>query len=229
MDMGAGGLLAEIPTRPSPREGKPKPQRRPRVAAIVLAAGTSSRMGSNKLLADIGGQPMITHTVAAMRHRRHRSDHRGDRPRCRALIEAALAGPSRDLRSQSGFRRMACRPRSQRGACGACRQTPMPCWSALATCRLSTPDAGRRLIAAFSPAEHRSICVPVLQGKRGNPVLWGQAHLPALMAVTGDRGGQALLDLRADEVVEVEMPDRAVLTDIDTPQALDDVRSGRLP
>jgi molybdenum cofactor cytidylyltransferase len=64
---------------------------------------------------------------------------------------------------------------------------------------------------------------------RGNPVLWGKAHLPGLMGVTGDRGGKTLLELRADEVVEVEMPDRAVLTDIDTPQALDDIRSGRVP
>ncbi|MGL6183368.1 MAG: NTP transferase domain-containing protein, partial [Aestuariivirga sp.] len=66
MEMGAGGLLAEIPSRPSPREGRPKVQRAPRVTAIVLAAGTSSRMGSNKLLADIGGKPMVKHTVAAL-------------------------------------------------------------------------------------------------------------------------------------------------------------------
>jgi CTP:molybdopterin cytidylyltransferase MocA len=49
------------------------------------------------------------------------------------------------------------------------------------------------------------------------------------MDVTGDRGGKTLIEQRADEVVEVEMPDRAVLTDIDTPEALDDVRSGRVP
>ena len=67
MDMGAGGLLAEIPTRPAPREGKPKVQRAPRVAAVILVAGQSSRMGANKLLADVAGQPMIRRTVAAMR------------------------------------------------------------------------------------------------------------------------------------------------------------------
>ncbi len=64
MDMGAGGLLAEIPTRPSPREGKPKAQRAPRVVGLVLAAGQSSRMGSNKLLADAGGLPMVRRTVS---------------------------------------------------------------------------------------------------------------------------------------------------------------------
>ncbi len=46
MDMGAGGLLAEIPTRPTPREGRPKVARAANVAAIVLAAGLSKRMGA---------------------------------------------------------------------------------------------------------------------------------------------------------------------------------------
>ena len=83
MDMGAGGLLAEIPTRPLPREGKPKPQRAPRVAAIVLAAGQSSRMGSNKLLADVGGLPMVRRTLDAVVGCGG-FDRRGDRPRCRS-------------------------------------------------------------------------------------------------------------------------------------------------
>ena len=84
-----------------------------------------------------------------------------------------------------------------------------------------------RLVAAFNPAEHRSICVPVHHGERGNPVLWGKQHFETLRSLTGDKGARVLFDSHADELVEVAMPDRAVLTDIDTPQALDDCRSGR--
>ena len=51
---------------------------------------------------------------------------------------------------------------------------------ALGDMPLVTPDAVRRLIAAYSPAEHRSICVPVFSGERGNPVLWGRQHFEAL-------------------------------------------------
>jgi molybdenum cofactor cytidylyltransferase len=86
-----------------------------------------------------------------------------------------------------------------------------------------------RLIAAFNPAEHRSICVPVHQGMRGNPVLWGRQHFEALKQLKGDQGARVLFDQYTDELVEVAMPDAAVLTDIDTPEALDDFRSGRLP
>ncbi len=54
--LGIGGLLAEIPSRPLPREARPTKGMAPRIAAIVLAAGRSSRMGSNKLLLDLNGQ-----------------------------------------------------------------------------------------------------------------------------------------------------------------------------
>ncbi|MGL4296986.1 MAG: NTP transferase domain-containing protein [Aestuariivirga sp.] len=226
MEMGAGGLLAEIPSRPSPREGRPKVQRAPRVTAIVLAAGTSSRMGSNKLLADIGGKPMVRHTVAALQ---------------RASIDQIVVVTGRDsdhvIAALQGLPVICVHnPEFAHGLSTSLRRglEVVPEDSdAVLVCLGDMPlvdeAVASRLIAAFSSAEHRSICVPVHQGMRGNPVLWGKAHLPGLMGVTGDRGGKTLLELRADEVVEVEMPDRAVLTDIDTPQALDDIRSGRVP
>ncbi|MGE3150153.1 MAG: NTP transferase domain-containing protein, partial [Pseudorhodoplanes sp.] len=56
--MGVGGLLMEIVTRPQPREDR-KPAGH-RIATILLAAGRSTRMGGpNKLLADIGGRPLV--------------------------------------------------------------------------------------------------------------------------------------------------------------------------
>ena len=68
--MGSGGLLAEIASRPQPRDDSETegegPQQAPRVAALVLAAGRSTRMGGpNKLLADAAGAPLVVHAVKA--------------------------------------------------------------------------------------------------------------------------------------------------------------------
>ena len=67
--MGVGGLLKEIPARPQPREGRPPRRRgRPRVAAIVLAAGAARRMrGRDKLLEPVGGRPVLRAVAEAAR------------------------------------------------------------------------------------------------------------------------------------------------------------------
>ena len=216
MDMGAGGLLAEIPTRPSPREGKPKPQRAPRVVAVVLAAGQSSRFGTNKLLADIGGQPMIRRTVAAMRQAADQTIVVTGRDA--GEIEAALAGLPVSFVHNPHF--AAGLSTSLRAGVEALSPDTDAALIALGDMPLVGPDVARRLIAAYNPAEHRSICVPVFNGERGNPVLWGRQHFEALKSLAGDKGARVLFDQHTDDIVEVPMPDDAVLRDADTPEAL---------
>jgi molybdenum cofactor cytidylyltransferase len=223
MDMGAGGLLAEIPTRPSPREDKPRVQRAPRVTAILLAAGKSSRMGSNKLLADIGGSPMVRKTALAVR------------PAVDAMIavtgrdadHVAEALEGIDLRSVHNPDFAHGLSTSLRRGLEALPNDTDAVLVALADMPLVSSETVSRLIAAYNPAEHRSICIPVFKGQRGNPVLWGRQHFDVLAGLSGDKGARTLFDQYADEIVEVEMPDDAVLTDIDTPEALALMTAGR--
>src|ERR1043166_981163 len=89
--MGVGGLLMEIVTRPQPREAKPAADGR-RVGAIVLAAGRSTRMGGpNKLLAEIGGKPLVRFVAEQALASRATPGVVGT-GRGRARVEAALAG-----------------------------------------------------------------------------------------------------------------------------------------
>jgi molybdenum cofactor cytidylyltransferase len=85
-----------------------------------------------------------------------------------------------------------------------------------------SPADLQALLAAFVAANDRSaICVPVRAGRRGNPVLWGVAHFPEIMPITGDAGAKQLLVTRAKNIVEVPAESDGVLVDIDVPADLE--------
>jgi molybdenum cofactor cytidylyltransferase len=223
MDMGAGGLLTEISTRPLPRAEAcaPAPARapaRPRIAAIILAAGQSRRMGSsNKLLADVGGKPMLAHVADAVRASQARPMLAVVGYQAEAVRETLAGydimfvdnpdhaeGISASLKQ--GLRAL---PRGVDGAIICLGDMP----------RVSTGQIDR-LIAAFNPIEGRAICVPTFDGKRGNPVLFARRFFEEMESVSGDVGARHLIGEAPDLVCEVEMDDRGVLLDIDTPEAL---------
>jgi molybdenum cofactor cytidylyltransferase len=220
--MGVGGLLMEIVTRPQPRESAEKPGRR--LAAIVLAAGRSSRMGgSNKLLAEIGGRPLVRIAVEEALASRARpvivvTGHQRER------VEAALAGldvvlahnPAyADGLSTSLKTGIAAAPPSADGAIVCLGDMPQ------VDARLID-----RLLAAFDPAQGALIIVPTTAGKRGNPVVWSRRFFAELAALTGDVGARGLIAAYPEAVAEVAVADAAAFTDIDTPDALDAVRAG---
>jgi molybdenum cofactor cytidylyltransferase len=62
------------------------------------------------------------------------------------------------------------------------------------------------------------IVAPVLDGRRGNPVGFGRAHLPALLALQGDRGARGLL--QTCPVAEIAVTDTGILRDVDLPDDL---------
>ena len=233
MRMGAGGLLTEIPLRglprakavespepPLPEPPLPEPPpRAPRIAALVLAAGRSTRMGAaNKLLTEVGGQAMVAQAVRSARASRAETvflvtGHEAERVSAAVTglgVDAVLHNPDfASGLSGSLHRGLALLP-------GDCDGVVV----CLADMPLVGPEVIDRLIAAYAPLEGRSICLPVWQGKRGNPVLLGRQHFAEVQAITGDVGAKALIAQYPDAVAEVPMPDDSVLIDIDTPEAL---------
>jgi len=231
--MGLGGLLKEIATRPQPREGKAVrsddttegdgTRHRHRIAAVVLAAGRSTRFGpSNKLLADLDGAPVIRRTVAAVMKSGVDSvivvtGHMGE------AVRDALAGfdvafvdnPAyRDGLSTSLKAGLAALPRGTDGVLVALGDMP----------GVTGADIDR-LIAGLAPKEGRSIVVPTYQGKRGNPVLFAAHLVPELAEVEGDAGAKHVIGRYGDEVAEVEVGSRRIFFDVDTPEALEQLKS----
>ena len=60
-----------------------------------------------------------------------------------------------------------------------------------------------QLIAAFDPEKGALAVVPVFDGRRGNPVLWSRRFFPDLMAIEGDIGARHLIGRYSEAVVEV--------------------------
>jgi molybdenum cofactor cytidylyltransferase len=218
MDMGVGGLLMEIPTRPTPREStEVKPKQAPQIAAVVLAAGKSTRMGSNKLLKPFKGKPMIRQTVETVLQSRASpvvvvTGHDSSR------IREALAGLNVSFVDNPHYHEGL----STSLAAGVAGLPPRVdgALMVLGDMPLVPVTTLNKLVAAFDPEEGRSICLPVYQGERGNPILWGRQHFPEFQGLKGDRGAKVLLVVNSDHVTEVPVGNEGVLTDFDTPDSL---------
>ena len=216
--MSVGGLLTEIHTRPQPRE---EPQsdapHAPRIAAVVLAAGLSSRMGENKLLVDIGGQPLIRRTVQTALES-HASPVIVVTGRDAALIERALGGLDvRFIKNDEFAKGLSTSLKS------GLSQVPAESDGAvvvLGDMPSVTPALLDTLIAAFNPADGRAICVATHAGKRGNPVLWARRFFPEMAAIEGDVGAKHIIAANDELVCEVEAQTDAPLVDIDTKEDL---------
>jgi molybdenum cofactor cytidylyltransferase len=216
--LGVGGLLMEIVSRPQPRERPAETGgRRPKVAAIVLAAGQSRRMGGpNKLLATIAGKPLVRIVVEAAlassaAHVRVVTGNLADR------VGAALDGLAVEQVHNPDFAE-GLSTSLRAGLAGL----PADVDAALVLLGdMPAVDAAiiDRLIAAYDPASGALIVVPTSAGKRGNPVLWSSRFFAGLAAVQGDTGGRHLIGAHPEAVVEVEVG-AAVGLDIDTPEEL---------
>ena len=220
--MGVGGLLMEIVTRPQPRT-EPSPEKGRSIAAIVLAAGRSTRMGAvNKMLAEIGGKPLVR--IAAEQALASRAKpvivvtgHE------REKVEQALAGlPVRFVHNADYANGLAGSVKTGIAAVPAVADGAIVCLGDMPQVDSGLID---KLLAAFDPERGALVVVPSIDGRRGNPVVWSRRFFAELMAITGDVGARHLIGQYAEAVVEVPLAGDAALTDVDTPESLSAVKA----
>lgn len=230
MAMGVGGLLVDTPSRPLPRAQavqEAAPAASAKIAAIVLAAGQSRRMGGrNKLLMDVGGVPLVRRTVNAVLSAPVSevivvTGHEPER------IGEALRGLDvRILHNSRYGEGLSTSLKVGLDAVG-------PAAAGAVICLGDMPDIAARhvgpLVAGFNPAEGREIGVPTHNGKRGNPVLWGRRFFPEMHEISGDVGARHLIGANESLVYEVEFEDTGVLMDLDTPGQWDAYLSASSP
>jgi molybdenum cofactor cytidylyltransferase len=223
MLMGSGGLLKEINERGQLRQNSNSANekatgREAKVVALILAAGSSTRMGAkNKLLANVIGKPMITHVVDAIRQ---------------SMVNSVVAvtGYERDqIENVLSQHKISCVHNENFNA-GLSESLKVGLKEipndvdgvliCLGDMPLLTSTIIDNLIKAFDPIEGRSICVPINGRKRGNPVLWDKSYLAEMTEIVGDVGAKKLLEKYSDHVFEVSFEEDNVLIDVDTPDLL---------
>lgn len=221
-DMAAGGLLMEIVSRPLPRRMVERRQiSNATIGGVLLAAGQSQRMGAqNKLLAEIDGVPIIRRTAQALLDGGLNDlvivtghEHR--------LVAAALD----DLPVTCIYNDEYQSGQASSVACGV-RHHQNGSHAAVLIALGDMPLVRPELIAALL-RDHSSlpdatdrITLPVFDGRRGNPVIWGRGFFDELVALTGDAGGRIIFAENKNAVNSLGWPDDSIHLDIDTPEAL---------
>jgi len=201
-----------------------------RLGVVLLAAGLGRRMGGpNKLLVDLGGEPLVRHVGRPLIEGLPDAPRVAVTGRDAEAVTEALADQGWSLvhnpRYVEGMGKslgvgVAALPADLDGVLVMLGDQP-----GVAT------DTVRRLCAAFAAAPDPTAAIvrPTHAGKDGHPVLWGRAWRPSLLGLEGDKGGRDLIRLHAHDhagrVVAVAVDDPAVTRDVDKPEDLAALRA----
>ena len=189
-----------------------------RIGCVILAAGDSTRFGSNKLLAEIGGKTVIERAFDAV------PVHE-----LRAVAVVTQYDCIRELAERRGFRCIMNR-RPEDGLSLSVR---------LGTKALADECDGIIYMVADQPMLGRgsvqgmigvfrenpgSIVAMSSAGRRGNPCAFSKRFFGELCALEGDSGGRSVIEDHEDDLILFEAP-RYELADVDTPQDMADIKN----
>ena len=159
------------------------------IAAVVLAAGAARRFGSQKLLAPLGGAPLVRRTVERVLAARVDEvlvvlGREGD------AVREALAGmPVRFAANPRFAEGMGTSLRVGVEALAAGTRAAVIALGDQPGVRPEVIDA----LIALHGSSGRPIAVPLYRGARGHPVLFASNVFAELWAVEGDRGARDVI------------------------------------
>jgi len=188
----------------------------PRIAAVVLSAGESSRMGRPKALLPIEGETFIGRIVGSLKRTQvgkilvvlgHNADQLA--AAIGALPVEILINPNYQLGQLSSLQ------------VAVLTLLPDPDCDGMLVHLVDHPyiDASLvdRMIRQFYESK-KDIVVPRCRGKRGHPVLFSRRLFGELLDAPMDQGAKAVVNAHGDATLEIETDDEGITVDIDTPE-----------
>jgi molybdenum cofactor cytidylyltransferase len=190
------------------------------IAAIVLAAGLSRRMGQAKLLMPVGGRAIIRYVIESVLAGGVDSVWVVTGPDVEP-IEAALAGFEVQI---------VVNPAPEEGQAGSVRTgiaALPPSVDAVLIALGDQPSLAPSIIPALLAARRASpklIVAPRYRDGQGNPVLFKREIFPELLRLTGDQGARPIIQKEPARVEWVEL-DLPMPPDVDTPDDYERIRA----
>lgn len=190
------------------------------IAAVVLAAGRSRRMGQAKLLMPVAGRAIVRHAVEGVLAGGVDSVWVVTGPDG-GPIEAALAGLDVQI---------VVNPAPEEGQAGSVRAgiaaLPAPVDTVLIALG-DQPALEPSIIPALLAARRtstRPIVAPRYRDGQGNPVVFKREIFPELLRLTGDQGARPVIQKEPARVEWVEL-DLPMPADVDTPADYEKIRA----
>ncbi|MEX2197302.1 MAG: NTP transferase domain-containing protein [Burkholderiales bacterium] len=185
-----------------------------RFVGLLLAAGSASRFGADKL------QHPLPHGVAiAVQAARHL---KAEVPRVVAAVRPGAQETARALAAE-GCEVVVCeRAAEGMGASLACAAQAAGDADGYLVALADMPFVRPSTIAAVRDALAAGavIAAPYFRARRGHPVGFAGRLRSALAALAGDAGAKSVLDAHAAQLVKVPVGDPGALRDIDKPSDL---------
>jgi CTP:molybdopterin cytidylyltransferase MocA len=189
-----------------------------RVAAVVLAAGKSQRMGRNKLLLRIGGRTVLDRVLSSVEASRVEAVYvvLGHRPEdLVSIVEAhsaeAVLNPDYEEGMTSSFKT------------GLSRVSVDAAFLCLGDQVVLDPVLMDRMIDAMEAHPEALIVSPVHEGRRGHPVLFRDTLFPEIMGLGSGDTMKDVVEGHGDRHMEVE-GDVWCTLDMDTPEDYEMIR-----
>ena len=194
-----------------------------RIAAVVLAAGASTRMGTAKQLLQIDGRPLVQHVLDNVQ--------RSGVGEIILVLGHSAAAIQRELKlegakvvlNENFLQGMGTSLKSGLARVDSQVQAAL---IILADQPFVRPETLDQLIAAHERTRAQ-IVIPTYRGFRGNPVLLDRSVFSEVMGLSGDIGCRAIFGEHQDGIVKLEVGDVGILLDIDQKKDYESLRNSK--
>ncbi len=195
------------------------------IAAIVLAAGRSERMGYSKPLLSLGQTTFLGAILATIETSRVEE------------VRVVLGGDAEEIRSSLALPEAvvvvnpdSASPMMASVKCGI-RALPLEVKGFLlwpVDHPLVRPETVDLVVDAFEQRD-AAVVVPRHGGRRGHPTLFAARLIPELLGAEEAVGARQVVHAHESEVYQVAVDDPGVVTDINTPETYRKMTGRRLP